>query len=85
MSELYDMAVGKMRHEWDQTALLWSVIANTVRDPKKQKKPFSPGLVHPLRDEAEYEAEPVKADISVLRMLLSDGDGKRNSSRQSVH
>lgn len=73
------MAVGKMRHDWDQTALLWSMIANTVRDAKKQRKPYSPGLVHPFRNEKEYEDQPVEADISVLRMLLpNNGNGKRN-------
>lgn len=80
------MALGRMRHNWDQTSLIWSVIANTVRDAKKQKKPFSPGMVHPLREAEEYEEQPVKADISVLKMLLPrNGNRPRNSSRPGIH
>lgn len=72
------MAVGRMRHDWDLTSLMWATIANVNRDPKKQKKPFNPGQVHPLRSEQEYESKPIQADISVLKALLPHGDGKRN-------
>lgn len=75
------MAIGKMRHDWDQTSLIWCVLANSTRDPKKQRKPFSPALVHPLRDDKEYEAPPIQADINVLRMLLPNGHPQRNPSR----
>jgi hypothetical protein len=75
------MAIGKMRHDWDQTSLVWSVMANSMRDPKKQRKPFSPALVHPYRDAKEYEAPPIQADINVLRMLLPNGHRERNPSR----
>lgn len=43
-------------HDWDQTSLIWSAVANTVRDPKRTPKPFLPSLVHPLRQEKK---EPV--------------------------
>jgi hypothetical protein len=68
-------------HDWDQSALIWSAIANTARDPKTQRKPFSPGIVHPYRREKDYEPKPIEASIDVLRMLLhakgepQDGSG----------
>lgn len=72
------MAVGRLRSEWDQTSLVWSIIANTARDPKKQSKPFSPALVHPFRSEKDYEEQPIQADISALKMLLPNGKLKRD-------
>ena len=80
------MALGRMRHDWDQTAILWATIANTARDTKKQRKPFSPAMVHPYRDEADYKGEPVETDITILKMLLDrNGHGKRNPSGESIH
>lgn len=64
------MSNARRMHDWDQVSLLWAAIANTVRDPKRTPKPFSPGMVHPLRSADEYESKPVKADITVLKMLL---------------
>lgn len=48
------MATARTRLEWDQTALLWSLIANVNRDPAQQPKPFLPSDVHPLRTAADY-------------------------------
>jgi hypothetical protein len=80
------MAVGRMRHDWDQTSLIWATLANTARDPKKQNKPFSPGMVHPLRSEADYKEKPIEADISILKVLLNrNGNSKRNPSGEGVH
>jgi len=50
------MAKAKRMHDWDQSALIWSAIANTVRDPKRNPKPFLPTLVHPLRQEEKKSA-----------------------------
>ena len=74
MRELVWMAEAKEILEWDQTSLMWALTANSMRDPKKQRKPFSPADVHPLRDAKAYEAEPVQADISILKMLLPKGN-----------
>ena len=73
------MAVARMRHEWDQTSILWSLIANIVRDPKKQRTPFCPSLIHPLRSADDFKEKPVKSDISVLKKLLAtNGNGAGN-------
>lgn len=78
------MADAKRTHDWDQASLLWSAIANTVRDPEKQRKPFSPGLVHPYRSEEDYEPKPIETGIDVLKMLLpenmrsKDGGNRRS-------
>lgn len=79
------MAEAKRTHDWDQASLLWAAIANTVRDPKTQKKPFSPGLVHPFRKEEDYEPKPIEAGIDVLKMLLPENMRSNNggSSRST--
>lgn len=59
-----------MMLEWDQTSLIWSVIANTVRDAKKTPKPHCPSIVHPFRDAEAYKSKPIQADITVLKQLL---------------
>lgn len=78
------MSEAKRTHDWDQSSLLWAAIANTVRDPRQQKKAFSPGLVHPYRSEADYEPKPIEAGIEVLRMLLPENmrskDGRSSGS-----
>lgn len=66
------MSEAKRTHDWDQSSLLWAAIANTVRDPSKQKKAFSPGLVHPYRSEEDYEPKPIETGIDVLKMLLPE-------------
>jgi hypothetical protein len=53
------MAHAKRMHDWDQTSLIWSAIANTVRDSKRNPKPFLPDVVHPLRQ--KKQTKPVKS------------------------
>ena len=50
------MAEGKGRHDWDQTSLLWCMLANANRDPKQCPKPFLPSDVHPYRSDEDYES-----------------------------
>ena len=59
--------------EWDQTSLLWSMMANQNRDTKKQPKPFLPSVVHPLRNDDEYGEKKIPADISILKGLVPHG------------
>lgn len=54
LGELHEMALARINLEWDQTALIWSTLANANRDPKKRAKPFTPDLVHPTRTAADY-------------------------------
>ena len=56
-------------HDWDQSALIWAMIANTVRDPKQHRKPFSPGLVHPFRSEKDYDGEEHKTMADLARLF----------------
>lgn len=51
------MARGRAKLEWDQTSLLWALLANTNRDLKEQPEPFLPSQVHPYRTAADYESE----------------------------
>ena len=49
------MADARQKHNWDQTSLIWSTLANANRDHKKTRKPFLPSMVHPYREDSEYE------------------------------
>lgn len=69
------MAKSRMLHDWDQTSIVWSAIANTARNPKKKSKPFLPSDIHPLRTEDDFKPKPVKADITVLKQLLKNQHG----------
>ncbi len=51
------MARARQRSEWDQTSILWSLLANVNRDEKKRPQPFSPADVHPYRTREDYETE----------------------------
>jgi hypothetical protein len=68
------MNEARRTHDWDQSSLVWSAIANTVRDPQKQRKPFSPGLVHPFRTAADYEQKPQQVGIDALKVLLNQNE-----------
>ena len=39
---------------WDQTSLLWSLIANVNRNAEENPEPYHPADVHPLRDYDDY-------------------------------
>jgi hypothetical protein len=49
------MAEGRLRHAWDQTALLWVALAEPNRDPKQRSKPFTIFDVHPYRTKSESQ------------------------------
>ena len=51
------MARGRLRGQWDQTATLWTVLANANRDPDAAPKPYHPADVHPLRGYEDYETD----------------------------
>lgn len=68
------MAEGRGRHDWDQTSLLWCVLANTARDPEKAPDPFLPSAVHPYRSEEEYQTEEQTIE-SFGAQFMRQGDG----------
>jgi hypothetical protein len=77
------MNEARRTHDWDQSSLVWSAIVNTVRDPQKQRKPFSPGLVHPYRTEADYEQKKTPVGIEALKMLLPANERPTDGSWSS--
>lgn len=70
MRELWWMAESKQISDWDQSSLIWSAIANTIRDAKKRPQPFVPMDVHPFRQQGEKKCV---ADISILKALVPNG------------
>lgn len=72
------MAEEKAKTQWDHTSLIWATLANSMRDPKKHRQPFSPADVHPFRDRSDYE-RPQEVGIDILKLLLtSHGTRARN-------
>lgn len=57
-------------HDWDQSALIWSAICNTVRDAKQTPKPILPSVVHPLRTDSDYKPKPRTEGFRELRKLF---------------
>lgn len=69
------MSDARQRHNWDQTCVIWAVIANTVRDPKKRPEPFQPKDVHPFMQ----KARKVEAGFRVAKGLVDEF--RRNQGR----
>ena len=71
------MADGRVGESWDHTSVVLALTANVHRDPRRRSDPFMPAEFHPHgRPRA---AEPLKADITVLRDVFvpRPGDGVR--------
>lgn len=69
--ELQEMAVGRMKHAWDHTALLWATLANIYRDPEEHPQPFAESDVHPYRTAEDYRAaQPDTVDLSGLQAII---------------
>ena len=64
------MAEARARGEWQHTASLLALLANCHRDPKKTDA-FKPADFDPFAKSAK-PAEPIKADISVLKDIFID-------------
>lgn len=58
------MAEARQQCQWRQTATIVAMLANTVRDPKKRKKPFTPDEFDPFNKASK--AEPLPTDWKVL-------------------
>lgn len=59
------MATGRLKREWDQTALIASGVWNAIRDPKKRRQPFTP-----LSPEMNPYAEETRAAGGKDRVAL---------------
>ena len=48
LRELCQMADGRSKAEWDQTAVLACALYNAIRDPKRKRQPFTIADFHPF-------------------------------------
>ena len=68
------MAEERLGHDWNQTAAVMAVIANTVRDPKKKPRPYTPTDFNPIDiARRRRRAREYPAPITVLRDVFIDG------------
>ncbi len=66
------MADAKQTDDWNHTAALLAMAANTHRDPKKTR-PFQPGDFHPgTKRPPRAEHPQPKVDITVLKAVFVD-------------
>ena len=70
LRELKWMADEALAHAWNHTSAVCAMIANTVRDPKKRARPYTPGEFHPV-ELARKRSRP-KVPITVLRDVFVD-------------
>ena len=47
------MADARRIHDWNQTSLMWSLIANVNRSPEAKGEPYHPREVHPYMEQPE--------------------------------
>jgi len=65
------MADGVLIPQWHQTALLATILANSNRDEKKQKKPFELNDFLPPQYRIEKRKQtPLPAPITVLKAFV---------------
>jgi hypothetical protein len=76
------MNEGRDRGLWFHTAAIESTLANTVRDPKKRRKPWKTIDFHPWEENDKREREKKtrrttdgKVDVSILRAVFVDRRG----------
>ena len=65
------MAESKQNDDWNRTAALMSLIANSHRDPKKSRA-FKPADFHPHVKRKQQQAKPPKVGIGVLKTVFVD-------------
>lgn len=57
------MAEVRTGHDWDQTASILALLAETNRDPKKRYRPFTPADFHPLHRRKRKRRDLSEADM----------------------
>lgn len=66
------MAEARSEFEWTLTANLLSMIANTARDPKKHRKPFSPDDFNPYSEKiSDRVIEITKENVWMMRKAFT--------------
>lgn len=71
LGRLLAMAKGRVKQQWDHTASILCFLASPYRDPKKQKKPFSPMQFHPF--EMDHSSAVEITDIGILKKIFVNG------------
>lgn len=51
------MSTGRTRLEWNQTAEIWALLAEQMRDPDQRDEPFTAADIHPLLRKEQPEDE----------------------------
>lgn len=72
------MSTQRGKHEWQQTALLASILINANRDPEKQRRPIEPDQLNPYVQDKPRRREGVrvcKANREILKKLCSKRGG----------
>ena len=67
--ELSLMVRGKHKEQWQHTASILAMTANTVRDPKKKRRPFSAEDFYPTVFVGRKKAEG-RVPISILKSVF---------------
>jgi len=65
------MADAKQTEDWNHTAAILAILANTHRDPKKTR-PAKPADFHPYTKRSAPTPAPPKVDITVLKAVFVD-------------
>jgi len=69
-------ARARLVEAWNHTALLAAIVANTARDPKRRRKPFTAADFHPFADRKATRGRPLTREtMRDLKLML--GFGKR--------
>jgi hypothetical protein len=66
------MADGRIEQEWNHTAAMLAMLVNVNRDPKKGRA-MKPTDFHPGALKAASRAQPLKADLKLLKTVFVDG------------
>jgi hypothetical protein len=66
------MVDGRQRDQWLHTCEVIAMIANTVRDKKKRRKPFRGADLYPYTDRSKTRTKPKeKAEAADIKTILN--------------
>ena len=86
--ELTLMVQGKRKEEWQHTASILAMVANTVRDPKKKRKAYCTEDFYPKSFDTRRKEVPMRVPISALKSAFIDnqhGNTGQNPGRRGGH
>lgn len=75
------MVEGRQRDQWQHTAEVLAMIANTVRNPKKRRRPFTGKMFYPFgKQQRQPKGMPVSIKDIVTRYGLRKESGTQGES-----